>query len=122
MPERVTVSINPLRIERLHFLHAVGWGFGGVTPVVRYIITHRDGKQSIITCRTGHEIADWWYTDTLKNAKVAWSGSNPATSKVQLYLYTWPNPEPANPVTAIELVSENGPTPAVVAMTALCMP
>jgi hypothetical protein len=69
------------------------------------------------------EIADWWYMGSLKNAKVAWTGSNPMTSKVRQYLYTWQNPDPTNAVKAIELVSgTGGPTPVIVAMTALCMP
>ncbi|MDP7399665.1 MAG: LamG domain-containing protein [Lentisphaeria bacterium] len=123
LPRRVTVSVSPLRIEKLHFLHSVRHGGGSVAPLVTYTVTHQDGKQSVITCRGMSEIADWWYMGSLKNAKVAWTGSNPMTSKVRQYLYTWQNPDPTNAVKAIELVSgTGGPTPVIVAMTALCMP
>jgi len=123
MPERVRIPIAPQRVEKLHFLHFLAHGGRGKgQTVLTYVVTCRDGRKFTIDCRKKIEIADWWYQGSIDNARIAWTGSNRATSKVRLYLYTWQNPEPTNPVRSIEMISRSHPTPKILAITALCMP
>ena len=123
MPVRLRANFAPFRIERMHFLHSAGHtGRGKGNPILTYIVTYEDGTQTHIECRNKMEIANWWHLKPIENAQVAWSGSNLATSKVQVYLFTWQNPQPMNSIRSIEMVGDHNATPTILAITALNMP
>ena len=122
-PERVTVATPNQRVEKLHFLHACGWGAEQAgAPVVTYVLTHQDDRRTTIACRNRIEIADWWYFNSVEKAQVAWTGKNAITSAFRLFLYTWQNPEPTNAVRSIEMIGGQYASPAVLAVTILSMP
>jgi hypothetical protein len=117
-------------VQKLHFLHANGYGGGpnkegsdwfvkDGTPIGEYTVRYEDKSSVSIPIVYGDHTRDWFYTPDEKEpakAKVVWSGENPFAesvgSKVRVYLMSWDNPHPDKKVVAIDYSSKKDETPA----------
>ena len=116
--------------DKLHFLHANGYGGGpnkegaalyvkDGTPIGMYVV-HYDDKTTVeIPLVYGEHSRDWFYVEGEKEpakAKVVWSGENTfATSvgaKVRVYLMTWDNPNPQKKIVALDYSGRKDETTA----------
>lgn len=125
--------------DKLHFLHANGYGGGpnkeGSAWFVKdgsrigaYVVHYEDKSTAEVPIVYGEHTRDWFFTEDEpepSKAKVAWSGENKyATdrrSKVRVYRMTWENPHPGRKIVSIDFVGRKDETPAapfVIAITA----
>ncbi|HEX3147851.1 MAG TPA: hypothetical protein VHR66_07185 [Gemmataceae bacterium] len=125
--------------DRLHFLHANGYGGGpnkegsdlfvkDGTTIGAYVIHYDDKTKAEAPIVYGEHSRDWFFTEDEKEpskAKVAWTGENKfATdrrSKVRVYRMTWENPNPNKKIASIDFVGRKDETvgaPFVIAITA----
>lgn len=123
-PARVTLRWSG-RAACLAFLHTAldrAPSFGDV--IGRYTITLAGGRQVPVDLAYGRNINSWlWDADrgiASIDHEVAWTGRTRAGNDVYLQTLRWRNPEPARPVTAIQLASAGGrASPVVFAITVL---
>jgi hypothetical protein len=125
--------------NKLHFLHANGYGGGpntegsdwfvkDGTPIGAYVVHYEDKSTAEIPIVYGQHTRDWFFADgeaEPSKAKVAWSGENEyATarrSKVRVYRMTWENPHADKKIVSIDFTGKKEETPAapfVIAITA----
>jgi hypothetical protein len=129
MPQSVEIPVNASG-DRIHILHSTGYGEGDPemadgTEIGAYVIHYADQSTERIPVRYGEELRDWWENparNDLKNASVAWSGTNPAADqimrKIRLYAIRWTNPHPEKEIATIEAQSQGTLCdPFVVAVT-----
>lgn len=136
-PERVDGIKVDKAFEKLHFLHATGYGGGpnkegsqlfvaDDTVIGKYVVHYEDKSKEEIDIVYGKHVRDWWFVDGEKEVsggKVAWKGENDATKNfmcgVRVYLTTWKNPKPDKKVVSIDYLSAGGvAAPFCIAMTA----
>jgi hypothetical protein len=129
-PEKVKGISVGLRAEKLHFLHATGFG-GGTnresspwhvkdgTLIGEYRVNFEDRSAIIIPIVYGEDVRDWFYIEDEKGpskGKVVWEGDNELAQKdvkgIRLYLSTWENPWPEKRVTSIDYSSKKEETVA----------
>jgi len=124
--------------NKLHFLHANGYGGGpnkegsawfvkDGTPIGAYVVHYEDKTTADVPIVYGEHTRDWFFTEDEPEptkAKVAWSGENKyATdrgSKVRVYRMTWENPHPDKKIASIDFTGKKEDTPAapfVIAIT-----
>jgi hypothetical protein len=124
--------------NRLHFLHANGYGGGpnkegsawfvkDGTPIGAYTVHYEDKTTADIPIVYGEHTRDWFYTEAEaepSKAKVAWSGENDyataRSSKIRVYQMTWENPKPDKKIVSIDFAGKKDETPAapfVIAIT-----
>ena len=108
--------------RQIHFLHACGFAAPRETKIGEYVIHYVDGEEGSAPIVYGRNIMDWWESDVLSDARVAWIGSNAATRLVgkqtHLIKYTWDNPRPGVEIASIDIVSAlEDPAPFLVAVT-----
>jgi hypothetical protein len=116
---------------KIHFLHATRQVPVGAPSIedgrklASYVVCYRSGAQIEIPVRYGHDVKDWFYDPVSPNhgqTQVVWEGENLASKdrhlKVRLFLTTWQNPWPEQPIDSLSLVSAMAETaPFVVAIT-----
>jgi len=137
-PAKVDGIVVGRAANRLHFLHANGYGGGpnkegsawfvkDGTTIGNYTVRYEDNTTAEIPIVYGEHTRDWFYQDDPEptKAKVAWSGDNDyATargSKIRVYQMTWENPKPDKKITSIDFVGRKEETvaaPFVIAITA----
>ena len=87
-PSKVTgIPLAAIGADRLHFLHACGWGdvqLAGKT-VIRYRLNYADGSVADVPVAYGRDIGNWWAPQDLANAVLAWAGYNPVGRLVGLW-------------------------------------
>ena len=104
--------------EKLHILHATGFGNGmegddifvaDDTLVGQYTVNYEDKTSEVIQIIYGKDVRDWWYDEDSKGVtrgKVAWKGNNEFAKNngamIRLYLATWKNPKPDKKVVSID--------------------
>ena len=114
------VQVNGIRVlqpcQRLHFLHATGFGRAEDESkrIGTYVIHYATNQMRLeIPIRYGHEVRNWHVlpgeSAPPKELTVAWVGSN-AISKaagrsIRLFLTTWTNPAPGVAIESIDYVS-----------------
>lgn len=134
-PDRVEGVRMGLVFQKLHILHATGWGAGrepyavpNGTHIGSYTI-HYEGETAVeIPIKYGVHVRDWWARQDdpseVSQGKVVWTGEaeypwQHEQATTRLYSMVWENPHPANPVTTIDFASTGTIcAPFVVAMTA----
>jgi len=129
MPQSVEITVGT-SADRIHILHSTGYGEGDPemadgSEIATYVIHYTDKGAERIPVRYGEELRDWWENperNNLKNATVAWSGTNPAADqimrKIRLYAIHWTNPHPEKEIATIEAQSQGTMCdPFVVAVT-----
>ena len=86
----------------------------------RYVIQYADGTTVEVPLKQGVHIDDWTRVSrgSLKEASVAWMGSNSEHSQVGLYVMPWQNPYPDREIVAIDFESEGTAVPILIAITA----
>jgi hypothetical protein len=124
--------------NRLHFLHANGYGGGpnkegsawfvkDGTTIGSYTVHYEDNTTAEIPIVYGEHSRDWFYQDDPEptKAKVAWSGENDyatnVRSKIRVYQMTWENPKPDKKIASIDFAGRKEETvaaPFVIAITA----
>ncbi len=125
--------------NRLHFLHANGYGGGpnkegsgwyvkDGTTIGSYTIHYEDQSVAEVPIVYGEQSRDWFYAEGEKapsKAKVAWTGENEYSvargSKLRIYLMTWENPKPDKKIVSIDFKSRKTETvaaPFCIAITA----
>lgn len=129
-PEKVTgIKVNA-KFDRLHILQACAYGEGQEeetdgNEVGAYIVHYADGSDVAIRIGYGEDVRDWWDwlgKNTLKRAKVAWTGTNDVSTQndrtIRLFSEAWENPHPEKEVSTIDFVSNVGKcAPFVVALS-----
>lgn len=126
-PPRVDGIAVGATAQRLHFLHATGWGSQPRgTLIGHYQVHYAGGRTARIDLRVGDDLWDWWsypqFPQATRNSEVVWTGSNEASrqfkAQLQLFKTTWPNPHPDLEIQTIDFVSAlNAPAPFLVAIT-----
>jgi len=112
------VAVGPIPIgqhfHHLRVIHAAHWPALDGAVIARYRIRYSDGLMATVPVRFGHEIHGAWRRldepiPAPSGADVVWRGRNPIASRagyaVVLYLMTWSNPRPEQPVESMELES-----------------
>jgi WD40 repeat protein len=123
-PPQVSDIVVCRRADRLHFLHATGWGsFVSVGTVIgQYQVRYSDGTRAIIPIVTGQDLLEWAGPQpepVLKNASVAWAGRNARGFDVRLFKRTWENPRPDAEIAFIDFISARTvAAPFLIALTA----
>lgn len=120
LPEKTEGIKVDAAFDRLHVLHSTGYGEGSEPPVEDgteiggYVLRYTDGTTARMPIRYGEDLRDWWdWPDRteLKRAKVAWTGTNPASEanerNIRLFSVAWDNPHPSKTVATIDFVSNN---------------
>jgi len=108
--------------KRIHFLQACGFSAPRGTRVGEYVIHYANGETRNAPILYGVHIIDWWLSDIVSDAKVAWIGSH-ASARLQglqtrLIKQTWENELPEVEITSIDFVSAlENPAPFLVAIT-----
>jgi len=105
------------KATRLHFLHATHWRARDGTQIGAYIVHYADGTRLEIPIRYGEDMRDWWERSDretrVTRARVAWSGSNEASSrlrsKIRLWVSSWTNPYPQKPIVTLDMVTGEQP-------------
>lgn len=124
VPEKVEGIKVGLKLKKLHFLHATGWGTGEFavpdgTQIGSYVIHYEDGSTAEVPVKYGVDVRDWWTWEAgweAAGANAAWTNR---IGRGRLYLTTWKNPHPDKVVTTIDCVSASTVcAPFLVAMTA----
>jgi hypothetical protein len=134
-PTRVEGIAVGKAFDKLHILHATGWGdcppavWEG-TVIGRYLLHYEDGSIDNVPIVYGKDVRDWYVAEDAQGVtrgaldlKVAWRGGNAAARQVnaaiRLFLTTWNNPEPDKKVVRIDYASRRHlPTaPFCVALT-----
>jgi hypothetical protein len=104
--------------NKLHVLHATGWGGGGEvldgTIIGYYVLQYDDHSAHSIPIVYGNDVRDWHDHDGFKpttSSKLGWVGTNAFTSeygiRLRLYVSTWENPHPERRVLTIDCCSTN---------------
>jgi eukaryotic-like serine/threonine-protein kinase len=112
------------RCDRLHFLHATGWGLFAPqgTKIGTYLVRYADGTLVEIPLINGEDLAEWQVSDPaseLPRASVAWVGTNARKLRVQLFRRTWDNPYPGISIESIDFLSTmTAAAPFLIAVTA----
>ena len=109
------------KARKLFFLHTATWSGGAAGQKVgRYVIQYADGTTVEVPLKQGVHIDDWTRVSrgSLKEASVAWMGSNSEHSQVGLYVMPWQNPYPDREIVAIDFESEGTAVPILIAITA----
>lgn len=125
--------------NKLHFLHANGYGGGpntegsdlhvkDGTTIGSYVVHYEDKTTAEIPIVYGEHTRDWFFVEgeaEPSKAKVAWTGENKfATdrgSKIRVYRMTWDNPNPTKKIVSIDVTGRKEETvgaPFVIAITA----
>lgn len=124
-PEAVSgIPVNG-QWQKLHFLHALGWGFSNVRgqTVGRYVIHYADGSHQQLELVEGRQLLDWWVREddpevTDPHTTVGWQGAAPNSNEVRLFHTVWTNPRPDTEITSIDFVSTmTSAAPFLVAIT-----
>jgi hypothetical protein len=115
------------KCEKIHILHATGYGNGSAadgegqegdplwvkdgTKIAEYKINYDDGKSETIPVVYGEDVRDWWGGEGFKGVsrgKMAWKGENELTKsfqrQIRLFLTTWDNPHPGKTIASIDFV------------------
>jgi tetratricopeptide (TPR) repeat protein len=127
-PEEISGIQAGTRFQRLHLLHAVGWGADSWvedgTTVGKVILRYADGSLAELDIVKGEHVRDWFDRDEppTPHATIAWTLSTEsfANSKFtrRLYATAWENPHPDRQVQSIDYVSTmTNSSPFCVAMT-----
>ncbi len=125
-PDAVTGIKVGRKCKRLHFLHATGWRAEEGTTIGQYVLHYAEGETARLNIVYGVDARDWWVSGNepkeAKSAKVAWSGSNPASeaagTSVRLFKRTYENPRPELRLETLDLVSSQADSaPFLVALT-----
>ena len=106
--------------RKLHFLHTATWcRWKEGEQLARYILHYEDGSDHEIPLRAGRELGDWTRAGRtgLKNAQVAWRGSNPEHPNVGLFRLSVLNPHRDRVIKTIDFVSDGKAIPVLVAVT-----
>jgi hypothetical protein len=130
MPEKIEgIKVDRL-CNKLHVLHATGYGGGPNQPgnpgfvedgtrIGDYRVTYEDKTTVLIPIVYGQDVRDWFFLEgeRLPNlGKVVWTGDNAFAKEVgarlRLYLSSWDNPMPAKRVTSIDYLSRKDDTAA----------
>ncbi|HJZ89357.1 MAG TPA: hypothetical protein VKE40_00700 [Gemmataceae bacterium] len=116
--------------NRLHFLHANGYGGGpnkegsawfvkDGTQIGAYTVHYEDKTTAEISIVYGEHTRDWFYTEDEpepSKAKVAWSGENEyataRSSKIRVYQMTWENRKADKKIVSIDFAGKKDETPA----------
>lgn len=132
-PEQVEGIKVGREVQKLHFLHATGWGYPHVkdgTPIGSFVVHFNDGSSEVIPIEYGRDVRDWWALgdkQPVTRGEIAWNGVNEASQdfrgeRIQLRLFktTWENPHAGKEVTTIDYTSRNETVaaPFLIAITA----
>jgi hypothetical protein len=125
--------------NKLHFLHANGYGGGpntegsalyvkDGTTIGAYVVHFEDGTTAEIAIVYGEHTRDWFFIEgeaEPSKAKVAWTGENKFATdrgaKIRVYRMTWENPKPDKKIATIDVTGRKEETvgaPFVIAVTA----
>ncbi len=117
------------KCERLHFLHAAGFGkIDPKNPIVGWYVLRfaNDQMRLQIPIRYGHEVEDWHAQpdegSLSSDLNVAWIGENSLskrmTNSIRLFTTTWTNLAPNVEIESMDFVSAmGGPAPFLIAVT-----
>ncbi len=115
-PRTATIPVDD-RIGRLFVAHATAWTRPGAIAAT-YVVRYADGSHQEVPIVCGTAIDEWWLPPRPPAAGspylLAWRNRE----QRGFYAWSWANPHPDRPVTAIEVRSSMaGPIPLIVAMT-----
>jgi hypothetical protein len=109
LPESVCGIPVGRKGKKIHFLHACGFASPRGTKIGEYVIHYANGIQNSAPIIYGQNIMDWWESDIVTDARVAWIGSHAASRAVgkqtHLIKYSWDNTLPDVPITSIDFIS-----------------
>jgi hypothetical protein len=114
------------KCARLHFLQGTGWSAEDGTLIGNYVLHYAGGEQATLNIVYGTDARDWWIGSgepkEAKKAKIAWTGSNPATeasgSSLRLFHRVYDNPKPNLIIETLDFVSAQAESaPFLVALT-----
>ncbi|GEM_PF-3156225 len=94
------------KLDRLYFLHTAGWAEEGSGEIGRAVINYQGRRQESIRFSNGRNIGDWWSPGDLPEARLGWTGRNPVSGKIGVWVYAWNNPYPDEKIDAIDLISD----------------
>ncbi len=116
--------------QRLHFLHAAGFGnpWDEGKQVGLYVVRFEGSSMRLeIPIRYGHEVRNWHTqggeATAPEDLRVVWTGQNGVSSRsgqsLRLFLSTWTNPAPGVEIQSLDFVSSMAvPAPFLIAITA----
>ena len=116
-PESRKIRVG-MPVNRLLFLHSGAWIGSGAGKVGEYEVEYASGKKVMIPIVEGDNITDWWSpSKKLNHAVCGWSGMN-KSGVVGVFLYSWNNPDPADPVKTILLKTKGDAVVGLIGLTA----
>ena len=122
LPEAVrNIPVNR-KGSKVHFLHACGFASDRGAKIGEYVMHYADGTTATAPIIYGVNIIDWWESDIVSDARVAWVGSHAAArefgKQTHLIKYTWENPMPDKEIVSFDFITALEPSaPFLVAVT-----
>ena len=114
------------KCKRLHMLQGTGWRTEDGTLLGKYVLHYAGGETATLNIVYGIDVRDWW-TSTgepkeAQTAKIAWTGSNPATqatgASLRLFERSYENPKPDSLIESMDFVSAHSDSaPFLLAVT-----
>lgn len=116
-PESRKIQVGK-QVKRLLFLHSGAWMDSGAGQIGEYEVQYGSGKKLTIPIVEGENITDWWGpSKKLTRAICGWSGMN-QSGVVGVFLFSWDNPRPGDPVKHIVLKTKGDAVVGLVGLTA----
>jgi hypothetical protein len=121
-------EIRGIRVNRkgkgIHFLHACAFSCPRGTQIGEYVIKYEDGSSVSTPIVYGVNVIDWWESDIVSEARIAWIGSHASArahdKQTRLIKYEWVNPHPELEMISFDYVSSLAvPAPFLFAVTVI---
>jgi hypothetical protein len=121
-PNRVRLVGSQGELRRLHFLQATTGATSAGVKVGHYLVRYTNGQRAEIPLLYGINISEFHTPAVnLEQAKLAWSNQTsdlPENINSALFIFTWENPNPNQPISSIDFVSAlTESAPFLVALT-----
>ena len=124
LPEEIRgISVNR-KGKEIHFLHACAFSCPRGTRVGEYVINYEDCSTVSVPIVYGVNVIDWWESDIVSEARIAWIGSHAASryhhKQTRLVKYEWINPHPELEIISFDFVSALAdPAPFLIAVSVI---
>lgn len=124
LPEEIRGIPVDQKGKEVHFLHACAFSCPRGTQIGEYVINYEDGSSISVPIVYGVNVIDWWESDIVSEARVAWIGSHAAArdhdKQTRLINFEWVNPHPELKILSFDYVSSLAdPAPFLVAVSVI---
>ena len=124
LPEEIRgIPVNR-KGKEVHFLHACAFSCPRGTQIGEYVMNYEDGSSVNAPIVYGVNVIDWWESDIVSDARIAWIGSHAAArdhdKQTRLVKFEWVNPHQELEIVSFDFVSSLAdPAPFLVAVSVI---